>query len=262
MARAKRKQTFRRRKVHSQRRRVAAYLIEIAVCLIVVMGVGLAFYRFVRESEHFLVRTLRIEGMQQLDEERVRAVAGVTSSDNLFTLDIAAVRARVEAIPLVKRCEVIRVFPDVVRIRFTERTPVATVLINSRLFEVDGEGVIVREVDTLAPHEGPFITNVPGLAYAELGDQLEHAALREALRVYEAFRGISVAQEVTVSEIAAMSRDEIRMFCDNLGFEIRWGRTNPMRQAQNLDVFWRAKAGQIECNQYVDLRFDNEVVCR
>jgi hypothetical protein len=52
------------------------------------------------------------------------------------------------------------------------------------------------------------------------------------------------------------------MFCDNLDYEIRWGRLDAREQAQTLDIFWRAEKGAPPCHEYLDLRFENEVACR
>lgn len=262
MVRPKRSHSPRRRAAQVNRRKRLRRLANVILCLALLVGGGVMFYEYLRNASHFRVRTLRVEGMRYLDEETVRAVAGVTAGDNVLFLDIRAVQARVEAIPYVKSCKVRRDFPDRVVISFVEREPVATVLLNSHLFEIDREGVLLREVDSFAPHPGPFITNVPGLAYVEPGDQLDEQALRRALDVWEAFRGLPMSEEVTVSEIAARSANEILMFCDNLSYEIRWGRADVRRQARNLDIFWRAQRGQAVCGQYLDLRFDDEIVCR
>lgn len=263
MARPKRKYSPRQRKQpNAQKRKRRLRTLESLVCMAVLAGSALAFFHFIRVSPYFLVSTLRIEGMQRLDEETVRAVAGITSRDNVLFLDIREIEARVEAIPYVKSCTVSRLFPDTVSIRFTERQPLATVLINSQLFEVDGEGVLLRLIDPLAPHTGPFITSLPGVPYAEVGDRIDTQVLKRALDVWRAFNSVPVSESVTVSEIAALSDSNILMFCDNLDYEIRWGRLDARQQAQTLDIFWRAEQGAPPCNEYLDLRFENEVACR
>ena len=263
MARPKRKHSPRQRtKPNAEMRKRRLRLLESLVCLIVLTASGLGFYHFISVAPYFLVSTLRIEGMKRLNEEAVRAVAGITSEDNVLFLDTQAIKDRVEAIPYVKTCTVSRVFPDTVSIRFIEREPLATVLINSRLFEVDAEGVLLRELEPLTPHTGPFITNLPGVAYAEVGDRISTQVLQHALEVWSAFSSVPMAESVTVSEIAAMSDSNILMFCDNLDYEIRWGRLDARQQAHTLDIFWRAQKGEPPCGEYLDLRFEDEVACR
>ncbi|HIJ66215.1 MAG TPA: hypothetical protein HPP77_09735 [Candidatus Hydrogenedentes bacterium] len=75
-----------------------------------------------------------------------------------------------------------------------------------------------------------------------------------------------MAGHVTVSEIAAPHEDHIRMYCDELPFEIRWGRRDFVNEAHRLDLIWR-ETGHMErvdppCQEYLDLRFGNEPVCR
>lgn len=71
-----------------------------------------------------------------------------------------------------------------------------------------------------------------------------------------------MAAQVNVSEISAARANEILMYCEELPFEIRWGRGDPVAQAERLDFLWNAKGGHLECAEYLDLRFDNDLVCR
>jgi cell division septal protein FtsQ len=174
----------------------------------------------------------------------------------------AAIEARVRALPYVDECQVTTVFPDTVNVEITERTAYATVLVQNRLFTIDREGRVLSE---LAPGErgvGPLITSLPGPPTAEPGHSLDCAPLREALAVWEAFSSSDVATVLQLSELAAIHENDIRMYCENLPYEIRWGRGVYAEQADRLDALWRAKGGRLPCSQYLDLRFGRDLVCK
>ena len=52
------------------------------------------------------------------------------------------------------------------------------------------------------------------------------------------------------------------MYCDELGFEIRWGRDHIDKQSKKLGIFWSNQNKNVSCKEYVDLRFGNDVACK
>ena len=189
------------------------------------------------------------------------AASQITRADNLLFFDRVGACARVEAMPYVKECCLDRVFFDQVVLTVEERTPVVTLLESNRLFELDAEGVVLRQLPADAVNPGPLVTNVPGLGYVEPGQRLSEAAVKAALGVWGAFMGTSMAGDVTVSELAAFGKNEVLMYCDELPFEIRWGRGDFAERARRLDILWREKGGELPCTQYLDLRFDRDLAC-
>ena len=251
-----------RRTSRPRRRRGPIYLLVAVVFFGALGGMGYAFNNYVNESPRFQVKSVRVEGANALREAAVLEVAGITSADNLLLFNADRIRERIEILPYVRECSVQRAYPDTVIIRLTERVPVATLMVNNHSYELDEEGVILRELAPLAPHVGPLVTNVPRLGVLEPGMQVKHPALCNALAVWMAFAMTSMGRELTVSEIAAPAADYISMYLDEVPFEIRWGRSDYKQQAQLLDILWDEKQGRLECTEYVDLRFDNDIICK
>ncbi len=159
-------------------------------------------------------------------------------------------------------CEVRRAYPDMVVIRITEREPAATLLIDQHAFEIDDSGVVLRELEPLAEPTGPMITGVPGLVFAEVGEQLEHEELSAAIAVWRAFNEIPLADELTLSEIAAFATNHIATYFDEWPYEVRWGRLDARAQAHRLQLLWDTRGGQLPCTEYLDLRFENDLPCK
>jgi cell division protein FtsQ len=246
-----------RRKALVRRRRLAtlAHAVQALVCFALLGGIGYAFTEYMKESPRFKVSSLQIEGLEVLSAEEVRAVSGITSDDSLLLLEIEEARRRVEEMPYVRECTIQRAYPDSILIRIVERKAIATVLVNHRSYEVDEEGTVLRELDPLAPHTGPLITELAGVGFVEEGMRIDQPALEAALGVWKAFSASTLASLWTVSEIVAPAPDAVRMFCDELPFEIRWGRENFARQVHVLEIWWRARKDDPLCSEYVDLRF-------
>lgn len=241
--------------------RTWAYAAEAVFCVLVLGWLAYLFLTFLYTSEDFRIRTLRVTGANGLTEEAIVEVAGITQGDNLFFLPGDEARRSVEAMPYVKNCAVIRLFPDTVELRVTERTPAATLLINNTAYEMDDEYVVLRKLSLQEPHTDPFITSVPNLQIVELGEQLDRGQLRSAMAIWRAFSQTTMAGDVTVSELTARDTDDIRMYCDELPYVIRWGRGNYTEQAKRLDILWRQKGGRLGCTEYLDLRWDEDLAC-
>jgi len=261
---AGRERKVRRRSLYDRqrRRRWLTIVLQIVVVLVLVSGTAYAFYHYVIESPRFQVKRISIEGTDVLSPEAVRAVAGITERHNLLFFDAGEVRERIEAMPCVRGCEIQRAYPDLVIIRIRERVPLATLLLNNHAFELDEEAVVLREIDSLAPHVGPLVTGVTALGLVEPGQRLEHPAVLNALAVWQAFCTQPLSRDLRVSELCSPKANAIAMICDEAPFEIRWGRGDFVRQAKRLNVLWREKGGALPCLEYLDLRFDEDLVCK
>jgi cell division septal protein FtsQ len=244
------------------RLRLAGRVVRAALILAALGGCAYALTGYVRETEHLLVRTVRVSGAEILDSGYVAALSGVTKADNLLMLDAEAVAGKVRVEPYVKSCEVRRLFPDLVEIAIEEREPYAALLVGGRTYLIDKERVVLSET---APREAaglPLLTCLPNLAPPQPGQRLESPELREALAVWDAFSKTDMGRELEVSEIAAPRVDDIQMYCVDLPYEIIWGRGGYEKQAERLNRLWLAEDRDINCWQYLDTRFGETLACR
>lgn len=253
----------RRRSIKEKKKWLTLWrLVQLIVFLAIIGGSAYAIYHYLIQSERFNIATIRIIGANLLDEQEILLTAGITVADNLVTVDIDEVKQKVEAMPFIKSCEVKRFMPDTIVIEVQERVPVAAVMINNHLYEVGIEGVVLREIDSLARHTGPMITSLPELNFAQPGQAIAQKELHIALKLWQAFVQQPVSKEITVSEIAAKSTEHISMICDEFPFEIRWGYTDVAQQAEKFNTLWQSQNGKFPCQEYLDLRFGTEIPCK
>lgn len=255
--------TGRRRPGGFRRRlRQSVFLVEAGLC---VFGVALfvyAFYHFAVNSPRYRVQDIIVFGNAAVSTEEVVAATQITTADSLLFLDKAAVARRVAAIPYVASAEVQRELPSTLIVNLTERQAAATLLAGRRAFLIDHEGVVLKESDPDEPMLEPLITNVPDLGVISAGIRLEEPAVQEALKLWEAYSQAPISSEVNLSEISAEGPMNLTMIWDEAPYEVRWGRSDYKKQAERLSILWEEKGGQLPCQEYLDLRFDQDLVCR
>lgn len=242
-------------------RRVIRCLVASTI-LLVLCATALAFYEFLRTSENFAIKNVRVHGNLWLSDTDIITGSELTTADNVFFFDRESTEAKVEALPYVRSCHIKRGFPDFIEIEVIERVGEATLMVGGATYEVDGEGIVLREVPITEEPVGALLTNVPDLSHVTLADDLSRTTLMEGLAVWKAFQTIDMAREVTVSEISVAERDNIRMYCDDLAYEIRWGRGDYIDQAKKLQIWRQLGDPDAKYTQYVDLRFGADVICK
>lgn len=236
--------------------------IRFLVVCALLWGGGYAFSRYLRESGHYCIQKISVSGIEILTPEAVIQASNVTKADNILFLDPREIAARVEKLPRVKTCAVTRIFPDVVSLSVIERDAVATLIVNNRTFEIDESGYVLEEVMPDGHYCGPLITLHPPLNLVAPGEKIDRPELIRALAVWDAFSKTSISGDIAVSELAVYNENDIRMYCDGVPFELRWGRGNSETQARRLEILWKELAGCVPCVEYLDLRFGRDLACK
>ncbi len=131
----------RRRRRRPPRRRPGRARLARLVAVLVMAGAAIWFWhsvppatvaawagRVVIEASAdlgFRVADILVEGRQQTSRRRIRAAVGARRDDPILALDLARARARVEALPWVRKATIERRLPDTIVVRLSERVPVA-----------------------------------------------------------------------------------------------------------------------------------------
>lgn len=245
-----------------QRLRRLVILLEATFCLCATGAFAYAFYHFTIDSPRYRVQHIVVYGAEAVTPAEVREAAGVSTADSLLFLDRDAVADRVAQLPYVAAAEVQRELPNTLVITLDERTAAATLVAGRHTYLIDREGMVLEATGPGAGLAGPLITNVPDLGVVTVGERLHHPALQEALQLWEVYAQAPIANEVTLSEISAEGPMHLTMFWDEAPYEVRWGRSDYATQAERLSILWYDKRGELPCQEYLDLRFDEDLVCR
>ncbi len=143
------------------------------------------------------VHRVQVTGAGRLTPDALQAAAGVPRGVPLARVDTAAVRARVAALPEVRRVRVVRSWPGTVRLEVTERRPVAA----GR--EADGSWVLV---DGAGVRFGRSASPPDGLPQLQASDPAPAVAVLAELP--PALLGqVGVAQLLSASSVVLRLRD-------------------------------------------------------
>ena len=124
--------------------------------MLALLGLAMLPWKSWRER-YGVLSDLRVRGQVYLDPERIRRASGLHRGDDLFDLDLAAVRQRLLREPRIARAEVRRHGLRGVELRVAERQP-ALVVLRGEPMEIDTAGVL------MAPIQPGVVADVPLLA--------------------------------------------------------------------------------------------------
>ena len=118
------------------------------VAAIVVLVALIVGYRMAASAALFQVRAIDVTGTSRTSTEEIQGLTRrALSRTGVWRADLAAISNELSCLPGVRRAVVTRVLPDRVRVRITERDPVAVVRTSSGHFVwVDDDGVMLPEV--------------------------------------------------------------------------------------------------------------------
>ncbi|MBV9845121.1 MAG: FtsQ-type POTRA domain-containing protein [Kutzneria sp.] len=156
------------------------------------------------------VRSVQVTGLKDVAAPQVVTVAAVKPGSPMLTLDLAAIRDRVAALPRVAEARVFRSWPSTVLVEVTERTPVGVIRTPGAVHLVDGTGRDYAVVPVVPP-------GVPDLQLvkASPSDPLTMAIVQVLTALPDKVRAevLSVSARSPNSVVLALSA----------GRQIRWG---------------------------------------
>lgn len=105
----------------------------------------------------FKVNALHLQGASPAAHDEIIAAAGVARDTPILTLDLAAIRKRVESIGWVEEARVVRLLPDTVVIYVKEQAPAAIWQQAGALHVIDAKGKVIPEADPGHFPQLPFL---------------------------------------------------------------------------------------------------------
>lgn len=255
----------RRRRMLRLARRGGAWLC--VGLLVVALGGALdSGHRWLLTAPRFAVERVEVAGQSQLSVDQVVAASGLSPGQNLFRLDARRAVAGVEALPIVRRAELVRAFPNRVTLLVEERQPF--VLVHAwgldrpagGFYWVDEQGV------PLGPETRAVALDAPVVSAAGADDVVaagrtpsERVAAGVAL-----IRTLMRAQSSLLKEISEVdvSRPEGLVLYMLDGVEVRLGREDWDDRLGRLGGVLAQLRASGQRATSIDLRFRDQVVLR
>ena len=143
--------------------RIRLALVTVSVPAVTIFGLYLlwragdwALDKFVYENAEFAIQRVEVQTDGVIAPDQLRSWSGVKPGANLIALDLASVKHNLEFWPVIDSVSVERVLPRTLKIRVTERKPIAQVNMTRvdgvngvvfSVFQLDAAGVVMRPLD-------------------------------------------------------------------------------------------------------------------
>lgn len=193
--------------VRATRMRVAAAALALVFATIfglyIIWCTGeMALNRMIYQNKSFSVQDIDVRTDGVLATDQLRRWAGVKVGENLLALDLARVKQRVESVSTVRSVAVERVLPHTLRLRVTEREPIAEVRVlqprpgggmQMGVLQIDGDGFVMTQVDprdrAVPAQTNEVLPVITGINPIELvpGRRVDSPQARSALQLILAF---------------------------------------------------------------------------
>ena len=237
----------------------SALKVALAILCVITLVVG---YRVASSASMFQVRTIDVVGTSRTSAEEIEGlVRRAVNRTGVWRADLPALSAELGRLPGVRRAVVTRVLPDGLRVRVTERMPIAVVRTSGGHFVwVDEEGVGLGEMKTGDQMPPFFIHGWNEDGTPEAGkDNL--ARVQKYLEAVRAWQGIGIVERV--SEITLFDVHDVRaqLSGNDSQIEVRLGAQDLSRLKMGLDVLDEYKQTPRGAEiTYVDVQTDRVIV--
>ena len=108
----------------------------------------------------FAIKAVTISGAHGMTESEVLAVTGVSPRNSLVFLNVADIRARLKALPLVREASVSKLFPNRLLIEIDERQPFALWQKDGAVLVVAADGKPIDEMHDARFQDLPLVTGL------------------------------------------------------------------------------------------------------
>ena len=194
--------------------------------------------RFVYENKAFALQDVDVQTDGVIAVEQLRRWAGVQAGQNLMALDLGRVKRDLELIPFVQSASVERILPHTLRVRVSEREPVAQINVprlrsvagvEFSVFHLDTEGYVMPPLDprqrAVAPNQPdeqlPVVLGVPA-GEVQTGRRIVAPQVQAALQLIMAFEHSPMAGLADLRRID-VSAPEVLVVMTGQGSEVTFG---------------------------------------
>ncbi len=266
--------------VRATRLRMAAVALAIVfaavlgTCLIV-RGTQWALNQLVYENNAFAVQSIEVQTDGVLSVDEIRRWTGVRPGANLLALDLARVKRDLELVSLVDSVSVERILPHTLRIRVTEREPIAQINVprprqgggfDLSVFHVDSQGWVMAPVDPLAHTKSTPVLpgSLPVISVrgdVQVGRRITAPQAQAALQFLLAFDQSPMQCLVDIKRIDTSAPDVLTVTTGQ-GSEVVFGLANFEQQLRRWQVIQQEgqKLGRAVAS--LDLAVTNNIPAR
>lgn len=238
----------------------AALKVVLAVLVLITLIVG---YRVAASAALFQVRTIDVTGTTRTSAEEIEGLTRrAVARTGVWRADLNAISHELSRLPGVRRAVVSRVLPDRLRVRVTERVPVAIVRTAGGHFVwVDDEGVALGE---MKPDDQMPVFFVRGWNEdgTEEARQENVERVKKYLDLVLEWNALGLSERVSEVTLVDVRDIRVQLAGKDSQIEVRLGSQDPGQRLKialdTLDVYKQTPRGS--AITYVDLQTGRVVI--
>jgi cell division protein FtsQ len=241
-------QRLRRNQRRIQVQRLLVWMRNGGLVAALIVG-GFWAWRHTQSDPSFAVRKIEIDGALHTPAAALAKATGRYKGLNLFRIDIDRVQRDLGGLGWVRRIDIEKKLPDTLRIKITERQPVALARAADRLVYVDAEGVAFADLSpSVGDDDLPLISDAHG------------AELRRSVEFLTALRKRDRELYARISEVWPIAPRGFALYDRELGAVVYANAEDVSAKYRNLRAVLGAELNpKIE---YADLRFADRVIVK
>lgn len=223
-----------------------------ALLLCGLMAFGMKVW--LKTSNVFIVKNIRVKGNKILTREEVLNLAGLKPSQRIFSIDLKEVEERIKANPFVKRVKVVRYLPSSLEISLIEREPIALF----KLHPVDVEGQLLPPLKGQRRLHLPLLTGMD-IPEETLRGRVYFRGVLEAVNFLKKVRSFDPSLYADIHEVNLGSSKGMILYLHRFKAPIIIGKGEYRRKILYLKTLLKhiRVRGRIA---YIDLRFEGQAV--
>lgn len=197
-------------------------------------GGGWLLDELVYTNDAFALKEISVQTDGIIAPDQVRKWSGVKTGDNLFALDLPRIKRDLELVPSIQSVAVERVLPNTLRLRVSEREPVAQIVaLRARnpgsgyeraVYQVDATGRVMlplerhQTADALGQADDllPVLTGIPSTEL-QPGRRLESSQAVAALQLIREFDGSPMSGLLDLRRIEVSTPEILKVAVSNGG---------------------------------------------
>ena len=243
-------------KVRAARARMAVW--AVVACFATLFGAVVLWHagewaldRMVYQNPAFAIQDIDVQTDGVIAVDQLRRWMRVKPGQNLLALDLDRVKRDLEMVPQVQSASVERILPHALRVRVTEREPLAQVVvarpgprntINTAVYQLDAEGYVLVPLEPRQRSSPPAqweqrLPLISGLNPNDLqaGRRLDSPSVQAALHLIASFDQSSMAALVELKRVELSAPDTL-VVTTGQGSQITFGLSELDQQLRR----WRA----------------------
>ncbi len=221
------------------------FAFVVIFCVAGYAGAREAVKRLVFENPDYHVQTIELQTDGTLQREQVLKAAGLQEGSNIFSVNLASVRDRIQQLPQADEVEVVRKLPGEIDIRVVERKPVAWITSETEIndpftsdaaFLMGARGVLMKQKKLLPEYLGlPLIVGCSSETL-EAGKVVESPEVKTALELLRLTESTFLQMRFQIREID-VSKSYCLLVTDKNRSRVMFGLNDLEGQLRRLQVF-------------------------